>query len=148
MTLANQTHKVLGFKKRNETNLNLNTINDENDKNLLDPNQNTVIKHSKSSMNKNGVKKPTSIPNHPNCGKVRHQPISVWDQLQVHDSQLYQKEMEEKRIQKKQEQLQMREILQNQIKGNTFHQKNEKMNLFEVEKTLVNQAVKKVAARE
>lgn len=51
-------------------------------------------------MNRTVGKKPLNL-NHPNCGKVRHQPISIWDQIQVHDSVLYQQEMEEKRKLKK-----------------------------------------------
>jgi hypothetical protein len=54
-------------------------------------------------MNKTVGKKPLSL-NHPNLGKVRQQPISIWDQIQVHDSQLYQQEMEDKRLAKRQEQ--------------------------------------------
>lgn len=42
----------------------------------------------------------------------------------------------------------MREILQNQILGNNYNKGNEKRTIFEVEKTLVNQAVKKVQVRE
>jgi len=68
-------------------------------------------------MNKTVGKKPLSL-NHPNLGKVRQQPISIWDQIQVHDSQLYQQEMEDKRLAKRQEQAQMREFLQNQMLGN------------------------------
>ena len=91
----------------------MNTIADQGDIHLDKP----TIKQSKSSMNKTVGKKPLSL-NHPNLGKVRQQPISIWDQIQVHDSQLYQQEMEDKRLAKRQEQAQMREFLQNQMLGN------------------------------
>ena len=42
----------------------------------------------------------------------------------------------------------MREFLQNQIKGNSSNQTHEKRTIFENEKNLVNQAVKKVQVRE
>jgi hypothetical protein len=70
---------------RNDTGLHLNTIADQGDIHI----ERAIIKQSKSSMNKTVGKKPLNL-NHPKCGKVRHQPISIWDQIQVHDSQLYQ----------------------------------------------------------
>jgi hypothetical protein len=42
----------------------------------------------------------------------------------------------------------MREFLQNQIKGNNYNQTAQKRTIFEIEKTVVNQAVKKVQVRE
>lgn len=42
-------------------------------------------------------------------------PVSIWDKMQAHDTNLYEKEQELKRFKKRQNQLEMREFLSNQM---------------------------------
>jgi hypothetical protein len=74
------------------------------------------VKQSKSSMNHNAANRdivkrnalnsvgPTIENASSSNALQKHKPISVWDQIQVHDSELFYKEVEEKRRQKKLEQ--------------------------------------------
>lgn len=140
MNPGNQTQEIISFSDQQ----NLQTLPAEHSMTM-----DQTKKQSKSSLNKAGSsKKQQILLSHPNCGKVRHQPISVWDQIQVHDAALYQQEMEEKRKQKRLEQMQMREFLQHQMVGNSNNQMQEKRHTFETEQKLVNQAVRKVQIRE
>jgi len=74
---GNQNQILLTKGKRNDTGLNLQTVQDEKDVQPLDLTS-LPIKQSKSSMNKTVGKKPLNL-NHPNCGKMRPSHISVWD---------------------------------------------------------------------
>ena len=95
--------------------MNLRTITDEND--LTNFNQGYEnAKQSKSSMN-NAIQKECVVPKGSRISAKLNQnatqdfsggrgskPISVWDQIQQHDAELYKKEQEEKRRLKKMEQ--------------------------------------------
>ena len=48
-------------------------------------------------------------------GIVRHKPISVWDQMQHHDTELYHREMMDEQIKKKLTQMEMKAYLLNQM---------------------------------
>ena len=61
------------------------------------------VKQSKSSMN-NGVREFDAVMYPANRKYPRVKPVSVWDQMMVHDAQLYQKEEQERKLRKRREQ--------------------------------------------
>ena len=105
------------YRVANAANLeNLAHIKMQSLKTLGDENLRTASKDFITSMNKckSGLYGKSKMGDS-SSGIQRHKPISVWDQLQHHDTELYHKEMLDEQIRKKVTQMEMKAYLLNQM---------------------------------
>ena len=81
-------------------------------------------------------------------GGARRKPVSVWDQMQAHDAQLYLLEQEERRRRRLEGQNEMRAYLKGQMNGKKEQDQRAVKDKQAEEETVVQRTVQKMAARE
>ena len=81
-------------------------------------------------------------------GGALRKPVSVWDQMQAHDAQLYLLEQQERRRRRLEGQNEMRAYLKGQMDGKKEQDQRAAKHKQAEEETVVQQTVQRMAARE